>query len=328
MRKKIIIGNWKMNKNRKETINYLMTLNHMLNKNHLLSDNVDVCLAPSTLCLIATNTYINRGGLFAKNSLRSLIIAAQDCDSEIAGSETGSISFMQLHDEGINACIVGHFETRRNHHLTDEQINKKVISLTNNNMLAILCVGDTLEQKTENLSKQYVLEQIEKGLKGVIIDNLDKLVIAYEPIYAIGASNPVEVLDIEDMIKTIRNKLAELYNQNAANSIRIIYGGSINSANYIEYAKSDEIDGLLIGKSSLDVTSFYDISYGVSQALATKYPTLGNKYYTLKQKEIEAISKPIPEPKKEKQEVESIIKNDIDAIEQTKESAIDAEENK
>ena len=294
MRRKIIIGNWKMNKDRKETINYLMTLNHMVNKNHFLTDELDLVLAPSFLSLIAAKTYISRTGLFAKNSISNLIISAQDCHYETSGSYTGSVSYTQLKEEGINCSIVGHYETRSSFNISDEEINKKVLSLTNNSMMCILCVGDPSEIKAANNSKEFVLSQVELALKGVLIDNLDKVVIAYEPVYAIDQQAPISVNEIEDMLDAIRNKVSELYNQNAAESIRIIYGGSINSANYNEYVLSNKIDGIMIGRSSLDVTSYYDISYGTSLLWSQKYPNLGNKYFALKQKEIEATNKPLP----------------------------------
>ena len=299
MRRKIIIGNWKMNKDRKETINYLMTLNHMVNKNHFLTDQLDLVLAPSFLCLIAAKTYISRGGIFAKNAISNLIISAQDCNYELSGSYTGSVSYNQLKEEGINCSIVGHYETRSHFNINDVEINKKVLSLTNNEMMCILCVGDPNEIKQANASKEFVLSQIELDLKGVLIDHLDKVIIAYEPVYAIDQNEPVSLNDAEDMIDAIRNKVSELYNPNAAENIRIIYGGSINSANYNEYILSDKIDGLMIGRSSLDVTSYYDISYGTSLLWAKKYPNLGNKYFALKQKELEALSKPLPQHNKQ-----------------------------
>lgn len=316
MRTKIIIGNWKMNRDRKETIDFLITLNHMISKNHLLTDHLNIVLAPSFLSLIAAKTYINRGGLFTKNWLKKLIISAQDANSEIAGSYTGAVSYNQLKEEGIQYSIIGHYETRRMFHYTDEDINKKIISLTNNGMSAILCVGDSKEDKDNNVSISVVLEQVEKALKGVLIDNLENIIIAYEPIYSIGIGVPVPVGDIIEMINAIRNKISQLYSVDASNIIRIIYGGSINSANYIEYVNEDEIDGLLIGKTSLDVTAFYDIIYGTSQVITNKYPALGNNYYLLKKKELANTSKELPfkiKPKKEEiKNNNEDVKNNLD----------------
>lgn len=217
MRTKIIIGNWKMNRDRKETIDFLITLNHMISKNHLLTDHLNIVLAPSFLSLIAAKTYINRGGLFTKNWLKKLIISAQDANSEIAGSYTGAVSYNQLKEEGIQYSIIGHYETRRMFHYTDEDINKKIISLTNNGMSAILCVGDSKEDKDNNVSISVVLEQVEKALKGVLIDNLENIIIAYEPIYSIGIGVPVPVGDIIEMINAIRNKISQLYSVDASN---------------------------------------------------------------------------------------------------------------
>lgn len=337
MRTKIIIGNWKMNRDRKETIDFLMTLNHMISKNHLLTDNLDIVLAPSYLSLIAAKTYISRGGLFAKNWLKKLIVSAQDANSEIAGSFTGAVSYNQLKEEGINYSIIGHFETKSIFHYSNEDINKKILSLTNNNMNAILCVGDTKEDKENNNSISSVLEQIETNLKGVLIDNLEHLIIAYEPIYAIGTGNPVSVENIIEIINAIRNKISQLYSLDAAETVRIIYGGSINSANYMEYMNEDNIDGLLIGKTSLDVTAFYDIIYGTSQIITNKYPSLGNNYFLLKKKELANTSKPLPKKLKERESKyssqqnannyktnidENITKSSVDAIQQIKNSEI------
>lgn len=337
MRRKIIIGNWKMNKNRKEMIDYLITLNQMINKNQLLTDELDFALAPGYLGLIASKSYILRkNSIFSRNSLKKLIIAAQDVNSEISGSYTGSVSYSQIKDEGINYSIVGHYETRKNSNLTEEDVNKKVLALTNNGMYAILCVGDSKEAKEENRSIEFITNQIETDLNGVLIDNLDHLIIAYEPIYAINTANPVSVSDAEEVIKAIRSKISTLYSEDVANSIRIIYGGSINSANYNDYVSSDEIDGLLIGKSSLDVTTFYDIVYGTSQVITKKYPALGNKYFILKQKELANSMNPLPEVKAKKdntiddKQIESkenleATKSAIESIQNTKEKAIETE---
>lgn len=297
MRRKIIIGNWKMNKDRKEAINYLMTLNKMLNRSHLLTDELDLALAPSYLCLIACKTYIARAGWFTRNSVSNIIISAQNCNSEPSGNYTGCVSYAQLKEEGINTSIVGHWEVRALEHPTEEDINKQVLALTNNGMNAILCVGDPKEVSDAHNSVSYILNQVEQDIKGVLIDNLPNVIIAYEPVYAIGQADPIAVGTVEAVIKEIRNKIKDLYNEAAANSIRIVYGGSINSANYNNYISSEQIDGLLIGRSSLDVTSFYDIAYGTSQIIAKNYPSLGNKYYVLKQKEIAATNKPLPDPR-------------------------------
>ena len=297
MRRKIIIGNWKMNKDRKEAINYLMTLNKMLNRSHLLTDELDLALAPSYLCLIACKTYIARAGWFTRNSVSNIIISAQNCNSEPSGNYTGCVSYAQLKEEGINTSIVGHWEVRSLEHPTEEDINKQVLALTNNGMNAILCVGDPKEVSDAHNSVSYILNQVEQDIKGVLIDNLPNVIIAYEPVYAIGQADPIAVGTVEAVIKEIRTKIKDLYNEAAANSIRIVYGGSINSANYNNYISSEQIDGLLIGRSSLDVTSFYDIAYGTSQIIAQNYPSLGNKYYVLKQKEIAATNKPLPDPR-------------------------------
>lgn len=336
MRRKIIIGNWKMNRDRRETIDFLMTLNHMVNKNHLLTDSLDVAIAPSFLSLIAAKTYISRGGLFTKNSLKKLIVCAQDAYSEVSGSYTGAVSFSQLKEEGIMYSLVGHYETRKMNHLTDEDINKKVLSLTNNGMNSILCIGDNLEDKEANRSSEVILEQLEKALKGVLIDNLDHLIVAYEPIYAIGTSNPVPVDEIVVIFKKIREKLSQLYSKDASELIRIIYGGSINSANYAEYMNEDEIDGLLIGKTSLDVTAFYDIMYGTSEIITNKYPPLGNNYYILKKKEISNIAVPLPtrkidvnseQNKEEKKSEQETVSEDISDIKKIQENEVNKVEN-
>lgn len=333
MRKKIVIGNWKMNKNRKEMIDYLITLNHMVKKNPLLTDELEFAIAPGYLGLVATKAYILRKStIFSKNALKKLIIVAQDVNSEMSGSYTGSVSYAQIKDEGIDYSIVGHYETYRDHHLTDEDINKKVLALTNNGMHAILCIGDTKEAKEENKSIDYIINKLEIFLRGVLIDNLDHVIIAYEPIYAINTDEPVSIKDVEVVAKAIRKKITSLYSEDAANVIRIIYGGSINSANYNDYAVSDEIDGMLIGKNSLDVTTFYDILYGTGSEMTKKYPALGNKYFILKQKELANSSKPLPEPKtlkkEEKVEEETKTKEAIQSIQNTKESEIKKEDEK
>ena len=234
MRKPLIAGNWKMNMTDGETKQFLNDL-----KNFEISDNVEACIISpftslKTLTEALKDTNISTG--------------AQNMYFEDSGAFTGEISPNMLKDLGVDYVIIGHSERRTIFKEDDELLNKKIISALNHNLKPILCCGENLEQRESNNHEQ---------------DLKSKLVIAYEPIWAIGTGKTASSDDAQSMCNFIRNLLAEMYSKDLAYSIRIQYGGSVKPENVTDIMSKEDIDGALVGGASLEAESFSKlINYG------------------------------------------------------------------
>ena len=239
MRKPIIVGNWKMNKTCKETVEFINAVDGELN---------DTCTygvaVPFTALKDATAT--------AKN----LIIAAENCHFEESGAYTGEVSIPMLKELGVTHCIVGHSERRQMFAETDETVNKKVRKLIENDITPIMCVGETLEEFEAGATETKVRKQVAEGLKDMCPKFVAKMVIAYEPIWAIGTGKSATKEIAESSCAIVRDEVRKLYGDEAAESIRIQYGGSVKPENIKEYMAMEDIDGALIGGASLKVDSF------------------------------------------------------------------------
>lgn len=242
MRKPIIAGNWKMNKTVTETIDLLDDI-----KTQNLDLNVEkVIIVPFT------SVYS------AKEILKDtdIKIGCQNMYFEESGAYTGEISPLMLNDLGVDYVIVGHSERREIFKEEDDLINKKVLSALNHNIIPILCCGETLEEREKNNQEEIVKNQLIKNLKDVKIEDIDKIIIAYEPIWAIGTGKTASSDDAEQMCKFIRGLIADLYNKELSSKIRIQYGGSVKPDNIKEIMQKENIDGALVGGASLDAISF------------------------------------------------------------------------
>ena len=239
MRKPIIVGNWKMNKTCKETVEFINAVDGELN---------DTCTygvaVPFTALKDATAT--------AKN----LVIAAENCHFEESGAYTGEVSIPMLKELGVTHCIVGHSERRQMFAETDETVNKKVRKLIENDITPIMCVGETLEEFEAGATETKVRKQVAEGLKDMCPKCVAKMVIAYEPIWAIGTGKSATKEIAESSCAIVRDEVRKLYGDEAAESIRIQYGGSVKPENIKEYMAMEDIDGALIGGASLKVDSF------------------------------------------------------------------------
>ncbi len=250
MRKPLIAGNWKMNMTDGETKQFLNNL-----KNFEFSDNVEACIISpftslKTLTEALKDTNISTG--------------AQNMYFEDSGAFTGEISPNMLKDLGVDYVIIGHSERRTIFKEDDELLNKKIISALNHNLKPILCCGENLEQRESNNHEKIVESQIRSDLKGISEQDLkSKLVIAYEPIWAIGTGKTASSDDAQSMCNFIRNLLAEMYSKDLADSIRIQYGGSVKPENVTDIMSKEDIDGALVGGASLEADSFSKlINYG------------------------------------------------------------------
>ena len=242
MRKIIIIGNWKMHKDSSDTIDYLNGIKEYLR------DDIDVGVAINYLMLKQAKEISDR-----------LIISAQNCYHIDAGAYTGEVSYSMLKDINIGYCLVGHSERREYFNESDHMINLKVKALLDHDMIPILCIGETKQDYENNDTYKILKNQLDIALKDIAIDKVSNIIIAYEPIWAIGTGISATKEIAQECCFNIRNYIKELYNEDISNAIRIQYGGSVNPSNIKEYMAMEDIDGALIGKASLEVSSFKDI---------------------------------------------------------------------
>ena len=195
-----------------------------------------------------------------KKILRSsLIVGAENCHYLEKGAYTGEISIPMLKDLDISWCIIGHSERREYDNETSEKCNLKILALLKNNMVPVYCCGESLTTYEANKTKEFVKEQIVTGFKDVSKEDASKVVVAYEPIWAIGTGKSASKEIAEDICKYIRNVLKDLYDVKTANRIRILYGGSVKPNNIKEYLLQKDVDGALVGGASLDPTSYKEL---------------------------------------------------------------------
>ena len=235
----IVAGNWKMNKHPEEGFLFVSEIQDLL----LDINHVSVIFAPPFT------------GLFEMNVNPPFYSAAQNCHWESSGAFTGKISVSMIKDCGANYVIIGHSERRHIFKESDDWVNKKLISVINNGLNPILCVGETLDQRESGQTDQALHDQLEKGLVG--IDSIKDCIIAYEPVWAIGTGFTAENKQIELAHKAIRDMLSSILK--GANDFQILYGGSVNSGNAEDLIQVPGVDGFLIGGASLDVESFTSI---------------------------------------------------------------------
>ncbi|WP_425377441.1 triose-phosphate isomerase [Spiroplasma endosymbiont of Aleiodes alternator] len=245
-RKKIIIGNWKMYKNIEETQFFLNEFNKLIKTKNI---KYDYGIAASFTNL----------PLLKMNKTSALIIAAQNCHYETEGAYTGEISIKMLKDMMVSHVIIGHSERRMYFNEVGETINKKIHSLFNANIIPILCCGETLNQYEKKETNEVIKNQIKLALKNIKAQNIAKLVIAYEPIWAIGTGKTATAQQAQTVCKMIREFISELYNKNVAEQILIQYGGSVKPDNIKLILSEPDIDGALVGGASLVPQSFFDL---------------------------------------------------------------------
>ncbi|GAF40181.1 triosephosphate isomerase [Agrilactobacillus composti DSM 18527 = JCM 14202] len=244
MRKPIIAGNWKMNMNPTETREFVEGVKGQL------SDTVEAVIAAPALDL---TTLIDA----AKGS--ALAPAAQDASEFDAGAYTGQNSPKVLKEIGTKYVILGHSERRQYQHETDAEVNAKAKALFRNDLLPIICVGETLEQREAGQTEDFVATQVEGALTGLTAEQVKNTVIAYEPIWAIGTGKTASAEQAQAVCAHIRATVAKLYDQGTSDALRIQYGGSMKPANVKELMAQPDIDGGLVGGASLKADSFLEL---------------------------------------------------------------------
>ena len=245
MRRKVIAGNWKMNMLPNEAINFIEELAPMVKDT---SNEVILCVPYIDLFY----SLLNVQGTNIK-------IGAQNMHWEANGAYTGEVSGQMLKSIGVEYVIIGHSERREYFAETDETVNKKIKSALSVGLKPIVCVGETLEQRESGVTEQIITAQVEKPFEGIEANQLDKIIVAYEPIWAIGTGKTATKEDANTTIMQIRKKLSEIYGQNEANGVIIQYGGSGKSSNAKELFEMSDIDGGLVGGASLKPEEFSKI---------------------------------------------------------------------
>lgn len=245
MRKPIIAGNWKMNKTIKESLEMIEEL-----KSFDLDKNVE-----KVLCV----PFLSLKDMKKACEGTDIKIGAQNMHWEESGAFTGEVSPIMLKELDIDYVIIGHSERRLYFNETDETVNKKVLKALEYNINPIMCVGETLEEKEAGNEKEVVKNQIVKGLKDVPSEDMEKIVVAYEPIWAIGTGKTASSDDANEMIGYIRQIIEEIYNNDVKEKVRIQYGGSVKPSNVSELMEKEEIDGALVGGASLNAQDFKDL---------------------------------------------------------------------
>ncbi|MFQ7472679.1 MAG: triose-phosphate isomerase [Anaerovoracaceae bacterium] len=245
MRIPFIAGNWKMFKTKAEAKKFAEEFKE-------LYKGTDVQTA---ICAPYTNleTLVD---IFRDTDIK---VGAQNVHFADEGAYTGEISVSMLEEIGVDFCIVGHSERRQYFGETDETVNLKLKKLFEGTIRPIMCVGESLEERDADKAFDVVKGQLERGLDGIGSDDISKLVIAYEPIWAIGTGRTATPEQAEEMCAFIRNAVIDLYGEETADEVVIQYGGSVKPANATEIMNMDEIDGALVGGASLKAKDFMDI---------------------------------------------------------------------
>lgn len=241
MRKQIIIGNWKMFKTNSEAVKFIQNIESKLT----IKENLIAGIAAPAIMLADI-----------KKSSKNLVIAAQNCYFEKEGAFTGEISIPMLKDINVDYVVIGHSERRDIFGETDELINSKVKALLDSNLTPILCCGESLETYESDKTIEWVKSQIEKNLKDVTAEQAKKVVIAYEPIWAIGTGKVATPEIAQSVCKEIRQIIKNIYNEEVANEVLIQYGGSVKPENIKEILAQEDIDGALVGGASLVEDSY------------------------------------------------------------------------
>jgi triosephosphate isomerase len=239
MRKKIIAGNWKMNKVPLEAKDFAEKLAPLVNV-----PNVDVvfCVPHVMLCCVSKGTKPNNIGL-----------GAQNMHYEDNGAFTGEISAPMMAHFGVKYVIIGHSERRAYFNETDETVNKKAKKALASGLIPIICVGESLAQRQQNITIEHIRIQAKLALEGVCAADAAKVVLAYEPIWAIGTGVVATTEQAEEACAALRQVLTEIYDHNTAEQIRIQYGGSVTASNAAELFAQPNIDGALVGGASLSL---------------------------------------------------------------------------
>ncbi|MGZ4639626.1 MAG: triose-phosphate isomerase [Actinomycetes bacterium] len=249
-RKPLMAGNWKMNLNHLEAIALVQKLAFSLTDKDL--DAVEVSVLPSFTNIRSVQTLID-------GDKYRIVYGAQDVSAHEAGAYTGEVSAAQLAKLGCSYVCIGHSERREYHHEDEPLVNAKVKQAIAHGLTPILCVGEPLEVRREGRHVEHTVAQLAGDLDGVPADKAREIVVAYEPVWAIGTGEVATPDDAQEVCAAIRTKLAELYSGDLADGVRILYGGSVKSSNVAGIMDRPDVDGALVGGASIVAEEFVAI---------------------------------------------------------------------
>jgi triosephosphate isomerase len=242
-RRFFVAGNWKMNNTIEQSVSLVTSLQKDMRDIH----KVDIMVAPPFTAIKS---------VYDALSSSSIQVGAQDAFWEESGAYTGEVSPMMLKDAGCKWVIIGHSERRQSFGETDETVNRKIKAALAAGLKAIACVGETLEEREAGKAFDVLDRQVAGALAGLNKGDMDKIVIAYEPVWAIGTGRTASPEQADEAHAKIRAKVSELYGKKASEAMRILYGGSMKPANALELLRCENVDGGLIGGASLKTAEF------------------------------------------------------------------------
>ncbi|TYT22463.1 triose-phosphate isomerase [Dictyoglomus thermophilum] len=246
MRRKIIAANWKMYKTCAETESFIKEFIE-LSKGY---EEKEIVICPPFTSLYVASKLLKD---------TAIKLGAQNMFWEKEGAYTGEISPIMLKDLNCTYVIIGHSERRNYFSETNEMINKKIKSAFSYGLIPIFCVGEKWEERERGKTEEVITKQVKEGLEGLEKENVEKIVIAYEPVWAIGTGHYAKGEDANEVASLIRRIISEMYDAEVSQKVRIQYGGSVNPQNITEFLSQSEIDGALVGGASLKPQSFWDI---------------------------------------------------------------------
>ena len=247
MRKYLIAGNWKMNMTETEGVNFVKELDSNIKS----SDNVDVLVIPPFTALSGISKVLKD---------TKIKLGAQNINENEKGAYTGEVSADMLLDLKVEYVVIGHSERRTIYKESNELINKKVLNAIKKGLKVILCVGELLSEREANKTNEIVKTQIVEGLKNISKEDMKSIVIAYEPVWAIGTGKVATPEQAEEVHAFIREIITGIYDKNIADNLIIQYGGSVNDSNVDGLMNKPNIDGALVGGASLKIDSFTRIA--------------------------------------------------------------------
>ncbi|WP_026530438.1 triose-phosphate isomerase [Haematomicrobium sanguinis] len=248
----LIAGNWKMNLDHQQAITLVQKLAWTLDDAKHDYSRVEVAVFPPFTDLRSVQTLVHGDDLDLK-------YGAQDLSEFDSGAYTGEISGEFLEKLGCSFVLVGHSERRTINGETDDLLARKLQAAYRHNITPVLCVGEGLEVRKAGEHVQYTLDQVRADLEPITAEQARSLVIAYEPVWAIGTGEVAGPEDAQEMCAAIRDELAKLYDESVAKDVRLLYGGSVKAANVAAIMRSRDVDGVLVGGASLDATEFANI---------------------------------------------------------------------
>ena len=247
MRKMIVAGNWKMNNDLSHSVNLISEIKNLLSGKEL---KAEVIICPPFISLETASALIKG---------TKIKLGAQNMSFEENGAFTGEISASMLKSVGCDYVILGHSERRAIFGETDEIINKKMKKAISSSLTPIFCIGETLEQREEGITNKIIEGQIRNGLTGISENEMKNVIIAYEPVWAIGTGKTASPDQAQEVHEFIRSLITEIYSSNLADNLTIQYGGSVKPDNAETLLSQKDIDGALVGGACLKADSFYGI---------------------------------------------------------------------